>query len=329
LGGEDTSSELNFFPPLNTWNLFSFNPCRCNSFDKEINAYSLETLREENNLSAVENDLMMKEPPQSDEGSPITENRMPDLILDTKLYSNSQRVGDWAPDMTEMTAQEPLADIVENREATINRLLAFWGPRIEAEDGAVSQLETALKNADAATLLAAHEADSLETLTMILGSESATEPAKQLDPDDINQPVEKTDAASRIITDSATENIVNYARGLLTNDSALTVDWLTKHLGVVKLISTFPEFAEYLNENSDLTINFMKSLEEVKATLEDFFDENAIEKAAEFLSDDSAITDEWLAENLNAAHFIAKYPAFAAYLNENDEQAEKFVSISA
>jgi hypothetical protein len=47
------------------------------------------------------------------------------------------------------------------------------------------------------------------------------------------------------------------------------------------------------------------------------------------LSDDSPITDEWLAENIGAAHFIATHPVFANYSNENVEQAEKFISVYA
>jgi len=329
LGGQDRTSELTFLPSNTPWNLFSFNPCRCDSFDREINASSLETLREKDHLSAVENDLMTKEPSQSDEGSPITEDRMPELILDANLYSDSQRVEDRAPDPAEMTAQEALTAIAENPDAAIGELLAIWGPALEARDGAVSRLETALKMADAETLLAAYEADSLEALTAILGGESAAELAKPLDLDGINQHAERTDAASEIISDSTTENIVNYANELLADDSPMTSDWLIQHLGVARLISAFPEFASYLNENSDLAINFMKSLEEVKSTLEVFFNENTVEKASEFLSDDSPITDEWLAENLNASHFIATHPAFAAYLQENIEQAEKFISVSA
>jgi hypothetical protein len=140
---------------------------------------------------------------------------------------------------------------------------------------------------------------------------------------------ERTGAESDIIVESPTENIINYAKEHLSDDSPMTFDWLSKHLGVTRLISAFPEFASYLNENSDLAVNFMKSLEEVKATLENFFTENAVEKASEFLSDDSPITDEWLAENISAAHFIARHGNFATYLNENVEQAEKFISLLA
>jgi hypothetical protein len=127
---------------------------------------------------------------------------------------------------------------------------------------------------------------------------------------------------------SPTENIVNFAREFLGDDSPMTSEWLSEHLGVSKLISTFPEFASYLNENSDLALNFMKALEEVKSTLADFFNQNTVERASELLSDDTPISDEWLAENIDAAHLIAANPAFAIYLQENIEQAEKFVSLS-
>jgi hypothetical protein len=137
------------------------------------------------------------------------------------------------------------------------------------------------------------------------------------------------DGASEIISHSTTEKIVNYTHGLLAEDSPLSVDWLSKHLGVTRLIYAFPEFESYLNENSDLAIDFMKSLEKVSSTIEDYFNKNAVEKAGEFLSDNSPITDEWLAENFSAAHLIANHPAFAAYLSENIEQAEKFISLSA
>ena len=133
---------------------------------------------------------------------------------------------------------------------------------------------------------------------------------------------------TEMVVDTLAEKLVNLTGNFLTEESPITSDWLAEHLGVAKLFSTFPEFAEYLNENNDLAQNFMESIDAVKAILEDFFDANAVEKAGELLSDDSAITDEWLAENLGAAHFIAKHPAFAIYLNENVEQAEKFISVS-
>jgi hypothetical protein len=128
---------------------------------------------------------------------------------------------------------------------------------------------------------------------------------------------------------SPTENIIAYASELLSEDSPMKSEWLSKHLGVAKLISAFPDFASYLNENSDSTFKIMKGIEEVKSIIEDFFNETVVEKASELLSDDSLITDEWLAENLNAAHFIAIHPDFGAYLQENSEQAEKFISLSA
>ncbi|MGD9091132.1 MAG: hypothetical protein PVI38_21770 [Desulfobacterales bacterium] len=135
--------------------------------------------------------------------------------------------------------------------------------------------------------------------------------------------------ATENILETSVANIVDYVSDLLSEGSPMTYEWLSDHFGVAKLISTFPEFASHLNENSDLALNFMQSLEEVKSILADFFNQNAVEKASELLSDDSIITDEWLDQNINAAQLIATNPAFAVYLQDNIEQAEKFISLSA
>lgn len=160
-------------------------------------------------------------------------------------------------------------------------------------------------------------------------SNNAIRPYRILDHRDSIDYVERPRLDSEIIMTSLTEKLVNRTSELLSEESPITSDWLTEHLGAAKLFSAFPEFAEYLNENKDLGQTFMESIDAVKAILEDFFDENAVEKAGELLSDDSVITDEWLTENPSAAHFIAKHPAFATYLNENVEQSEKFISVSA
>ena len=139
----------------------------------------------------------------------------------------------------------------------------------------------------------------------------------------------RLDEGQENVTDSRAEIMVNRASELLSEDSPMTADWPSEHLRAAKLITNFPELAQHLNQNPDLAQRFMQSIEEVKTILGGFFDEKASELAGQFLNDDSPITYDWLYENLGAANFIAKHPRFAAYLNENLEQADKFVSVSA
>jgi hypothetical protein len=265
LGGEDRTSESVFFSSNTSWNLFSFDSCRCVSVNQDTNAAAFgASIIDEANKEI------------SDPAEPLESINASNLL---EVYPH----------------QEPIVTVPEGE------LLPVEPPpeRQPVFDPAIQLEERALPYED-------------KDLTAIEDDLMTTE-----------------NGASEIISDSTTEKIVNYTHGLLAEDSPLSADWLSKHLGVARLIYAFPEFASYLNENSDVAIDFMKSLEEVRSTIEDYFNKNAVEKAGEFLSDNSPITEEWLAENISAAHLIANYSAFAAYLSENIEQAEKFISLSA
>ena len=139
-------------------------------------------------------------------------------------------------------------------------------------------------------------------------------------PDQAERLMEGRAEAREVVKEAALEG----ACALIDDDSPITDEWLSEHPGAAAIIVRNPRFARYLNENPDQAERVMEGGAEAKEVIK----EVALEGACALIDDDSPITDEWLSEHLGAAAIIAKHPGFAYYLNENPDQAEKFIRIS-
>jgi hypothetical protein len=137
-------------------------------------------------------------------------------------------------------------------------------------------------------------------------------------PDQAQRIVDNPDEAEAVLN----EAIVERVSALLADDSPITDEWLSDNIGTARFIARHADFAAgYLNENPDQAQRIVDNPDDAVAIL----NEAIVEHASTLLADDSPITDEWLSDNIEAARVIARHAGLAKYLNENPDQAGRFM----